>query len=337
MAKGTGKKKKFTLYNIFNPDRDGKGVPKSSYNPNAPRNLPLFFKMSWRNITNLFYLNILLIVGNFPVLIFLLGLSGNFNRTIPIASSPQYGVFYGLFKNMPLSPVSGALLGVYGIPRIKQIPTPITYVLLGMGALVLFTFGPIRAGTTYVMRNIVRGEPLFFWKDFTYAIKRNWKQAMALGIIDVLAFLLLTFDVIFFLADTGSFGTNMLFAAIVVIFLYYAMMRFYVYIMVVTFDLKIRKIIKNALIFALVNIKRNLAAIVGIIVLYLFTYFLMLVFFPLGIMVPFVILFSGSAFMGTYAAWPKIKELMIDPLEQDKPAVPEPEEEPIFRDDVSDE
>jgi hypothetical protein len=52
-------------------------------------------------------------------------------------------------------------------------------------------------------------------------------------------------------------------------------------------------------------------------------------------MFPFVILFSGTAFMGTYAAWPKIKELMIDPLEQDKPAEPDDTEEPIFSDDVS--
>ena len=169
------------------------------------------------------------------------------------------------------------------------------------------------------MRNIVRGEP-HTWKDFTYAIKRNWKQALVLGIIDVLSFLLLSFDIIFFLANTGTIVTNLLFSAIVVVYLYYVMMRFYVYILIVTFDLKLIKVLKNALIFALVNIKRNLAAVVGIVCMVLFNYYLMLLFFPVGIMFPFVILFSGTAFMGTYAAWPKIKELMIDPLEHDKPA-----------------
>lgn len=333
--KNTQKKKKFTLFNLFHPDRDGKGVPKSSFDPNAPRNLPLFFKMFWRNISPLFTLNMLLVLGNFPVLIFMLGLSGNFNRMIPTAGALQYGAFYGLFKNMPLSPVSGALLGVYGIPTIKQVLTPVTYTLFALGALVLVTFGPVRAGVTYVMRNIVRGEPLFLWKDFTYAIKRNWKQALVLGIIDVLSFLLLSFDIIFFLANTGTIVTNLLFSAIVVVYLYYVMMRFYVYILIVTFDLKLIKVLKNALIFALVNIKRNLAAVVGIVCMVLFNYYLMLLFFPVGIMFPFVILFSGTAFMGTYAAWPKIKELMIEPLEQDKPAEPDDTEEPIFSDDVS--
>lgn len=331
-GKKPGKKKKVTLYSILNPDRDGKGVPKASFNPNAPRNLPLFFKMFWRNISNLFTLNMLLVLGNFPVLIFMLGLSGNFNRMVTSAAAVQYGAFYGLFKNMPLSPVSGALLGVYGIPTIKQVLTPVTYTLFALGGLVLFTFGPVRAGVTYVLRNIVRGEPLFLWKDFAYAIKRNWKQALVLGIIDVVSFLLLTFDLIFFLANTGTVLNNLLFSAIVVVYLYYVMMRFYVYIMIVTFDLKIIKVLKNALIFALVNIKRNIAAVIGIAAMLLFNYYLMLVFFPLGIMFPFIILFSGGAFMGIYAAWPKIKELMIDPLDEDKPA--EPKEEPIFQDDI---
>lgn len=329
----TKKKKRHLLYEIFNPHRDGKGVPKAGFNPNAPRNLPLFFRMFWRNISELFTLNMILVMGNFPVLIFLLGLSGNFNRLIPTASSLQYGAFYGIFNSLPRSPVTAALLGVYGIPATKQVLTTTTYILFALGVLVLFTFGPVRAGVSYVMRNIVRGEPMFLWQDFFYAVKRNWKQALVLGIIDLVAFAILAFDFLFFFVNTGTVATNLMFSVIVVICVYYVMMRFYIYVMLVTFDLKLIKVLKNALIFALLNFKRNLAAVLGIAVMLFFNYYLMLLFFPLGIMFPFVLLFSAEVFMGIYAAWPKIKELMIDPIEKDKPSEPEPEpEEPVFRD-----
>jgi Predicted integral membrane protein len=324
------KKKKHLLYSLFNPAYDGKGVPKKNFDPNAPRNITLFFKMFWRNISNLFTLNMYFVIGNFPVLIFMLGLSGNLNKLVNTASSLQYGAFYGIFNNMPLSPVSGALLGVYGIPAAKQILTPATYVMFALGALVLLTFGPVRVGVTYVLRNMVKGEPLFIWQDFRYAVKRNWKQGLLIGIIDLIASALFAFDFIFFLANAGSFTNNLLFAAIVMVCIYYAIMRFYIYIIVVTFDLKLIKILKNSLIFTLINFKRNIVAVLGIAFLVFINYYLFLVFMPLGVMFPFVLLFSTEVFMGIYAAWPKI-DIMVDHGDSDKQSE-SGQSEPVFRD-----
>ena len=47
---------------------------------------------------------------------------------------------------------------------------------------------------------------------------------------------------------------------------------------------------------------------------------------------PLVLTLSNGAFMSTYAAYFKIKEIMIDPY-ADKPAAPT--EEPLAKDDVS--
>ena len=46
---------------------------------------------------------------------------------------------------------------------------------------------------------------------------------------------------------------------------------------------------------------------------------------------PFVLLFGDCAFMAVYAAFPKIKEIMIDPYYKDEEPEEEPDE-PIFRD-----
>ena len=98
----------------------------------------------------------------------------------------------------------------------------------------------------------------------------------------------------------------------------------------VTFDLSIFKILKNAFIFSLVGIKRNVMATLGIVAMVFITYYLMMIALPIGIIVPFILLFADCAFMSCYAAFPKIKEIMIDPYYTDKKS--EEYEEPIFQD-----
>lgn len=102
------------------------------------------------------------------------------------------------------------------------------------------------------------------------------------------------------------------------------------YIVMVTFDLSIFKILKNALIFSLVGIKRNVMATLGIAAMVFITYYLMIVILPIGIIIPFVLLFADCAFMSCYAAFPKIKEIMIDPYYKDEKS--DDFDEPVFHD-----
>ena len=51
----------------------------------------------------------------------------------------------------------------------------------------------------------------------------------------------------------------------------------------------------------------------GIVMLALVTFSLATLYFPLGVIIVFMILFSTCAYMGMYAAYPKIKKFMIDP------------------------
>ena len=70
-------------------------------------------------------------------------------------------------------------------------------------------------------------------------------------------------------------------------------------------------------------------------------YFLLITFFPVGVLLPVMFLVSLTTFMGVYAAYPKIKEIMIDPYyvsdsvgarKRDEAADEEPTDEPIFTD-----
>ena len=109
----------------------------------------------------------------------------------------------------------------------------------------------------------------------------------------------------------------------------------------VTFKLSVTKILKNSMIFALIGMKRNIIAFLGIaVILVLEVMFLMVTALqPVAVAAPLAILFSTFAYMKVYAAYFKIKEIMIDPYKAEHPELyPETEDdyEIVMRDDVTD-
>lgn len=314
-------------FKLFNLTKDGKGVKKE---PEGPKNLKNFFKHFKSKFTRLMSVNMFIVLGNFPIFFLMLAFSGNLDTP---STSPAYDLFapvYGVLSH-DLNPVSAALHGIFGTQAQIGFPTVWTYIFYGLSALVIFTFGYVNTGTTYILRNMIKGEPIFMWSDFWYAIKRNKRQGLILGIVDLLVSFLCVYDIIFFYFNTGvSPIMNFMFYASIFISILWFWMRFYMYIVMVTFDLSIFKILKNALIFSLVGIKRNIMATLGIVSMVFITYYLMIVALPIGIIIPFVLLFADCAFMSCYAAFPKIKEIMIDPYYKNEKE--ENFEEPVFHD-----
>ena len=84
--------------------------------------------------------------------------------------------------------------------------------------------------------------------------------------------------------------------------------------MLITFDMSIFKMYKNALLFIVLGLKRNVMALLGFVAVCLIEYFLMYAFFPLAAVMPFVILPALFLLIGIYSAYPKIKAIMIDPF-----------------------
>ena len=85
----------------------------------------------------------------------------------------------------------------------------------------------------------------------------------------------------------------------------------------VTFDLPIKKLLKNALIFAVVGFKRNICAFIGIALVIIINFMIAVLYVPIGIVLPLIFTISLCSFMAAYAAWPKIKEIMINPYEDE--------------------
>jgi uncharacterized membrane protein YesL len=168
---------------------------------------------------------------------------------------------------------------------------------------------------------MVRREPVYLWSDYFYAIKRNFKQALIVGILDFLFLFLLVFDYLYFYMITGSFAVDFMFFAIFALIIIYSIMRFYLYLMLITFDLKTLKLFKNALIFSVLGIKRNVAAFFGIVLIIGINLLLILGGLSIGLATPLILplfyLLGVSGFITTYAAYPVIKKYMIDPYVDD--------------------
>ena len=320
--------KKFKLFDFT---KDGKGVSKAEVEDVKP-NLSGFFKQYKNKFSRLLSVNIFMVLGNFPL--FFAGMAyagyGATHTTIP--AHFLFPIVNAMDKFDP-SPVSAALYAIYGLQGPAMHFSTVSYILLALSLLTLFTFGLTNVGTTYILRNLARGDAVFMWSDFWYAIKRNWKQGILIGILDILFSFLSVFNIrYYFLALNDTFINGIMFYLSLAMLILWFYMRFYMYLLLVTFDLSIPKILKNSLIFSIIGFKRNFMATLGILVLLLLNYMVFVYIQPLGIVLPLVLTLSNGAFMSTYAAYFKIKEIMIDPY-ADKPEAPT--EEPLAKDDVS--
>ncbi len=301
-----------TWFDRARKEREGisRDEPRALDKPNVKN----FFKLFGRKINTLLSVNLLYVFGNFPIFFFLFALSGYLSDSAVAPNEQMLAPLLGSSYFDP-SPVTASLLGSFSSLSDIMIPSAATNIFFALTALLAVTFGPVNVGTTYILRSMVREEPIFLMSDFKYAIKRNLKQGLIFGVIDLLFIGILSYDFLYFYLclGSGSFFIQMMFYLTTAMIIVYAMMRMYIYLMMITFDLSIVKLLKNALLFTILGIKRNIMALLWIILLLITEYVLLIVFFPLAVILPLVFLFSFGAFGCAFAAYPKIKEVMIDP------------------------
>lgn len=313
------KKKRFRL---FDSQREGKGVTKEQA-ANEGIGLKRFFRLYRDNLGKLFSLNILMVLGCIPLIFAILALSGTVSRAFYAPVSDLFPLIRAENAGTAAqTPADLVVLAVDGLQAEGRAPTFWTYFFLGLSGLTVFTFGFVNVGAAYVTRGIVMGDPVFPYSDFFYAIKRNWRQGLIVGIIDFIILALLGFDLYYLFTSAHRILDFFFLWTTVGITLIYVFMRYYLYLQLVTFDLSIRKLLKNSLIFSILGLKRNILALLGTL-LFVFLNIMFLFglggyFIFLGIAMPLMFVFSHVRFMGTYAAYYKVKEIMIDPLQTEE-------------------
>lgn len=304
-------KKRFRLFDM---NRDGKGVERGE---DTTPNLKYFFKLLWRKLSKIVTLNMLMIFQVIP-LIACLYLYFIATPTTPTQFYPEYGALFGI-QEASSSAISSLNLGIFSFQL--SLPTYNTYIYWIIAALLVFevvTYGWQKVGSIYVIRGLVRGDSVFIWSDFFYAIKKNLKQGFVLGLLDCLAMFALGFDIYYFYTSPQTGMNNFMYVLTIALIVLYIIFRFYTYLMLVTFDMKLTKIFKNALIFVVLGIKRNIMALLGLIIITALALLLIFLLLPVGLgvtlVLPFIYYLGVCAFIYTYAAYPIIKKYMIDPV-----------------------
>ena len=206
---------------------------------------------------------------------------------------------------------------------------------------------PFVAGLTFVCRNYAREEHAFILSDFWDAVKNNWKQFLVNGLICYVFYMLMSVAISFY--STQVQQNSLLYVPLVVCLVLaflFICAQFYIPVMIITFDLSLSKIYKNALIFAIIGLWRNLMliAIIGVFILAAVIFFLVLP--PLAIMVLLVLLifwaFGLFGFLINFAVHPLRVKYIIKPYEKEQEdkknalgeTSEEEEDEPDFQDSL---
>ena len=178
---------------------------------------------------------------------------------------------------------------------------------------------PFWGGLTFVTRNYAREEHAFVWSDFKDAVKENWKKLLVNGLITYAITVVLSYTVPFYgsaVSNGGSWFFYIPLAICIAIGTLFLFAQYYIPLMIVTFDLKLKQIYKNGFIFAIVGLWRNLLLTVILAVwIFLHVIAFLLVGWPLLVEILLLLFldFSLVCFLINFTVYPLIEKMMIKP------------------------
>lgn len=299
------------FFGIGDFTKEGKGVDKD-----APkkRGIFAFFELFFRKFWRLCKLNMLYLLACIPTLIVVFLVSGLISSTLLNNSAGVLAAAMGLS-----APDTGNAEFMKNIALLDLVIRAAICLLFT----VLWGMGPVTAGYTYILRNYSREEHAWLWSDFWQYTKENFKQAICVWVIDVVAMPVM---IIAFLFYSRSQGAIMYLKYLICIMAFiYTMMHFYIYPMMVTFRLSLKDLYRNALLFAIGKLPLNILVLVILLFIHLGIPYIgltlsggtPLIYWILYVLFEMVIFVSMSGFIVNFSVYPNLKKYMITNTEQD--------------------
>jgi len=184
----------------------------------------------------------------------------------------------------------------------------------------LLLISPFTAGLTLVTRNYAREEHAFIFSDFIGAVKGNWVAFLINGIVCYAVYVIFSVSITYYASQTKSNGLFLIpMVVCIAISVLFIFSQYYVPVMIITFDLKLRQIYKNAIIFSIIGLWRNLLLTVILAFLLLCLTImvqLMPLTFLLAILLVILILFSFCMFLINFIVYPLVDKTMIEPYRE---------------------
>jgi len=222
-------------FDFFNINKPGKGIEKKEY---VPR-FELFWDLLWRKSWMMVKANALYLVTSILALIFIwFGYAAVSNGIL------------ATLKGVAFLSASTLYLSVIGI-------------------------GFIMPGFTFLIRYFVRQRHVWLLSDFFEQILTNFKKGLILFIVD--SFIIYASIVAYTLYGELAITNTVMMVPMVILtagILIYFMMHFYIYPIMITFDLGLKDVLKDSLLLTLAHLPWNLLILIIIsiisFILYLF-------------------------------------------------------------------
>ena len=230
-----------------------------------PGTVARFFISGWSNIVRMMASNALFVIFNIPALIFASFMSMQFVPWI----AP-----YFIDVDSYIDPVTGnddAVIQLYFLL--------VLFLMMLLVSSALICIGPFQTGFAQVYKDIRNNTSVSFFTSFKTGIKTGWKKGIVSMIIGIVITPVLLLAAGFYLNFHSTVGTIIGVVFIVLFFMFILIQNFF-YTLVVSTDLKLGKIYKNAILFLFIKLLPGIGAVLVVLVFY--------------ILIPFLLLLSAS-------------------------------------------
>ena len=178
-----------------------------------------------------------------------------------------------------------------------------------------FATGPFKAGYIYVLRNYVRQRHAWTTADFFEATRKNFGQATAMFVIDLVISICFLFAIRFyFTLSQTTVWVSVLLGVVIIVMVMFAIMQSFTWCMMITFELNLKAIYKNAYLLSMATIPVNIVSLLVRVAATALIFSSVLV--ALGAMV--VVFFSAAGLLEQMLAYPTIEKFMMPKEEENE-------------------
>lgn len=231
-----------------------------------------FFISGWNHLVRLMGVNVLFVLFNIPALAIAFGFA--------IVFMPGLVSAFDLQKFISVPSNQGSITpAMTTVVSYQLLSLLFVFFIVSIVASLLICIGPFQTGFAQVYKDIRNGTSVSLFSSFKVGMKENWKKALVSTFIGIVFSAVIILAVSFYLNMKTDVGI-VIGTVFCVLYVAFILIQNFAYNLMVTTDLKLGQIYKNALLFILIRFGHCLA--LGIVAALFY------------IIIPFVLLMSAS-------------------------------------------
>lgn len=182
----------------------------------------------------------------------------------------------------------------------------------------IVVFGPATAGATYIYRNMVKGQPVFIWSDFMKIFKKFFWKSMIISVVDTVILFMIAMGLRFYSSwyeiafpNLYSLMIETISVMLILVFTFlFITMHFYIYQLMIEYNLKVVQLYRYSFVFSLLRLVPNLLILILCLAITLAPYAIHIM-VGNGLLIFITVALCGIII--NYYSWPAI-EKHFDPI-----------------------